>query len=520
MSDIAGVSNLAHDCGLSIIDEFGFIKFASQNERYSKIKHDVALTKTLVEKFLDCDTKVFYEDLVTNDGDFLWQGFDFLERDEIAYKFYNGIPEKEKMENFTFWRNLNSRSDLFYQMWDNSLDHHRSHGAQAFYTRPWDTHEGTVILSMDGGGKDSWSSNNIYTYDEENNRLVQKHSDSFSVGQIYTEITEKLGFRAMEEGTTMGLSSFGEPIYYDWLVGCIDRAYSDSGPDIYKIAESILAKRFRQEIKKKFNESDLAAQDFQTKANIAASLQKWAQEQIVFYAKKARKYGSKLCYSGGVAQNIIANSMIRPLFDDMWIATNPGDGGSSLGCAAWEYCNQYGGNKIRWVDAYLGHNIDREVNPREVVDYILKEKVCGIANGRSEWGPRALGNRSLIGDVRYDIKDTVNKIKKREKYRPFGPLILEEEFDKWFSGPTNEYMQFVCKPNHDLASVIHVDGTSRVQTVPANSRSIIRPILEEYFERTGVPMLLNTSLNIKGQPILNDEEDAKKFEEINKVRVF
>ena len=520
MSYIAGVSNLSHDAGLSIIDEKGSIEFASQNERYSKIKNDTALTKTLVEKFWGCDTKVFYEDIRLNDGATLWNGFDFMERDSIAYSFWENIPETEKMDNFVFWRNINTRSDLFYLMWDNYLDHHRSHAAQAFYTRPWDSYEDTVLMTLDGAGKDSLSSNNIYTYDAKNNRFDQKHSDALSVGQIYSEITEKLGFRINEEGTTMGLSSFGEPIYYDWLVSAIDRIYSLSGPDIYKINESFLRSHFSSEIKKRFKIENFKDQDFQLKANIAASLQKWAQEQIIFYAKKARKYGSKLCYSGGVAQNIIANSMIRPLFDDVWIATNPGDGGSSLGCAAWEYCNQYGGNKIKWVDAYLGHNIDREINPREVVDYILKEKVCGIANGQSEWGPRALGNRSLIGDVRYDIKDTVNRIKKREKYRPFGPLILEEEFDKWFSGPTNGYMQYACKPKHDLASVIHVDGTSRVQTVPASSRSIIRPILEEYFERTGVPMLLNTSLNIKGQPILNDLEDAKKFEEINQVRVF
>ncbi len=146
--------------------------------------------------------------------------------------------------------------------------------------------------------------------------------------------------------------------------------------------------------------------------------------------------------------------------------------------------------------------------------------MCGVANGKAEFGPRALGNRSLLGDVRYDIKDTVNKIKKRELFRPFAPAILEEYADEYFDGHKNEYMQYTCNAKHDYKSVIHVDGTSRCQVVKKDCQSVIRPILEEYYERTGVPMLLNTSLNIKGQPILNDEKDAADWEHKYKVRVF
>jgi carbamoyltransferase len=126
----------------------------------------------------------------------------------------------------------------------------------------------------------------------------------------------------------------------------------------------------------------------------------------------------------------------------------------------------------------------------------------------------------LLGDVRYDIKDTVNAIKRRQKFRPFAPAILEEFVDEYFEGYTNEYMQFVAKAKHDYASVTHCDGTARVQVVKANSKSALRPILEQYYEVTKVPMLLNTSLNIKGQPMVNNWEQALEFEKKYGVKVF
>ena len=122
--------------------------------------------------------------------------------------------------------------------------------------------------------------------------------------------------------------------------------------------------------------------------------------------------------------------------------------------------------------------------------------------------------------MRYDIKDTVNSIKRRQKFRPFAPAILEEYVNDYFEGYCNEYMQFVAKAKHDYTSVTHVDGTARVQVVRKDSTSALRPILEEYYEKTGIPMLLNTSLNIKGQPMVNTLEDAEKFQDNYGVRVF
>jgi carbamoyltransferase len=215
---------------------------------------------------------------------------------------------------------------------------------------------------------------------------------------------------------------------------------------------------------------------------------------------------------GGCALNCVANSKIKN--KNIWIMPSPGDAGSSLGAAALVQKK-----KLNWIDPYLGYNIDKEVNPREVVDQLLKAPT-GVANGRAEFGPRALGNRSLLADPRKDVKEVVNTIKQREQFRPFAPAILEEYSKDYFSGPMNRYMQFVAKAKHDYKSVTHIDGTARVQIVEKENKSILRPILEEWYERTGCPMLLNTSLNIKGQPIVNNEKDAEAFSKQYGVKVF
>jgi carbamoyltransferase len=193
----------------------------------------------------------------------------------------------------------------------------------------------------------------------------------------------------------------------------------------------------------------------------------------------------------------------------------PGDAGSALGAAAL-VCKK----KLKWKSPYLGHPIFNYIPVHKIVKELLKNKVCGVANGKAEFGPRALGNRSLLGDPRYDIKDTVNKIKRRQLFRPFAPAILEEYKDEYFKGPMNEYMQFIAKAKHDYSSVTHVDGTARVQVVKKDCRSLLRKILEEWYERTGCPMLLNTSLNIKGKPIVNTWEDAQEWSKLYNVDVF
>ncbi len=166
---------------------------------------------------------------------------------------------------------------------------------------------------------------------------------------------------------------------------------------------------------------------------------------------------------------------------------------------------------------YLGHNIEGPYPAQKLLDELLTNKIVGVANGRAEFGPRALGNRSLLADPRgLEIKDKVNKIKRRQEFRPFAPVILEEEAHKYFDMPCKEtpFMQYVvnCKEPDKYPAIIHKDGTSRVQTVTRQQHPGLYQLLVAWRDKTGCPMLLNTSLNIKGEPIVNTIEDARRFE--------
>jgi carbamoyltransferase len=174
----------------------------------------------------------------------------------------------------------------------------------------------------------------------------------------------------------------------------------------------------------------------------------------------------------------------------------------------------------------LGHVIPGAYPVAAAVDHLLRDRIVGVASGAAEFGPRALGNRSLLADPRGpDIKDQVNEIKRRQQFRPFAPVILEEYADQYFDLPrgwtTSHYMQAVgrCWAPDVFPAIVHVDGTSRVQTVPLNSASGIRQLLEAWHSATGCPMLLNTSLNIRGEPMINDRSDADRFEKLYGVHV-
>jgi carbamoyltransferase len=227
-----------------------------------------------------------------------------------------------------------------------------------------------------------------------------------------------------------------------------------------------------------------------------------------------------LVYAGGVALNCLANRNLGNYFDNIWIMPNPGDAGSSLGAAALAY-----GKKINWNNAFLGYNIPGTYPVRKILDELQTNKIVGVASGRAEFGPRAFGNRSLLADPRGpEIKDRVNDIKRRQHFRPFAPVILEEFTEEYFDMPKgfekSPYMQAVarCRKPKEFPAIIHKDGTSRVQTVPKDG-SGIRQLLEEWLTLTGCPMLLNTSLNIRGEPMVNDLNDAKRFEKEYGVKV-
>jgi carbamoyltransferase len=199
---------------------------------------------------------------------------------------------------------------------------------------------------------------------------------------------------------------------------------------------------------------------------------------------------------------------------------NPGDAGSSLGAAALVH-----GRRINFSSASLGHDIPGDYPVNSILDELVVNKIVGVASGRAEFGPRALGNRSLLADPRGgEIKERVNDIKRRQQFRPFAPVILEELADTYFDMPRgfehSRYMQSVARCRHpDLfPAIVHADGTSRVQTVPKDG-SGIRELLEKWYVMTDCPMLLNTSLNIRGEPMVNDRADADRFEALYGVKV-
>jgi carbamoyltransferase len=261
--------------------------------------------------------------------------------------------------------------------------------------------------------------------------------------------------------------------------------------------------------------------------DIAAATQavyEMAFERILYQASKSVDLTNNLVLMGGCALNCSANRLTGKYFRNTWIYPNPGDAGSAIGAVLaknpeWRYHND-------WSNTFLGYDIKGTASNEEIVEYIIQNKICGLARGKAEFGPRALGNRSLLADPRGDdIKDQVNAIKQRQEFRPFGPAILEEHVDMYFDMPagwnTSRYMQVVARCRHPshYPAIIHRDGTSRVQTVP-NDGSPFRQLLELWYARTGCPMLLNTSLNIKGKPMVNDHADAMNFQHQYGVKVF
>lgn len=221
---------------------------------------------------------------------------------------------------------------------------------------------------------------------------------------------------------------------------------------------------------------------------------------------------------GGCALNASANTMLWDIFDNIWIMPNPGDAGSSLGAALALH-----GSHIKWEGPYLGYNITGDYPVDEIFNEIMTNQIAAVANGRAEFGPRALGNRSILADPRDpNIKDKVNKIKNRELFRPFAPVIMAEHASEWFDMHyESPYMQYTpkCLKPELIPSVVHVDGTSRVQTVTYDQHPGLYSVLEKFYKETGVPILLNTSLNIKGQPLLNDEKDIGEWESMYNVKI-
>ena len=364
--------------------------------------------------------------------------------------------------------------------YDTSFGHHESHAAAGYYTSTFDE---CNVLVIDAIGE--WDTISIWKAKDDKLKKITSWKYPYSLGLLYSAVTQRIGLKPNEdEYITMGMAAFGQPLYVKQLE---ERLWENNHRGIGNILPDVK------------NE------------DLAASIQALYEQELLKLVKMCPH--QNLVLMGGCALNCAANSKIKG--KNIWIMPSPGDSGSALGAAA-----LVRKKKLQWTNPFLGYPIMRRTHVKEVVEELEKNHIVGLANGRAEFGPRALGNRSLLGDPRYDIKDTVNRIKRRQLFRPFAPAILDEYADEYFSGPMNEYMQFVAKAKHDYKSVTHVDGTARVQIVKQGCGTVLREILEEWYDRTGCPMLLNTSLNIKGEPMINTWEQAEEWSRKYNVPVF
>ena len=502
-----GVSAGFHDAAVTLINSAGDIVFAGHSERYSKKKNDAHISPGLLADIAQypVDTVAYYERpwLKQLRSWYAGQGLDWqsLTLEQVISRELGDYYQT-------------CRDQLVRCKWDNissielrGFNHHLSHAAAGFQTSPYD--QATVVVIDAIGEFDTisiWSAE----YDRKGRAKYKKlwgQRYPHSIGLFYSAITKRVGLHPLdEEYITMGMAGWGKPNWYQRM-----------HRDLIENDSEIL---FQDNMHLGINDDYL---DMATNEDLAASAQLLAETLIGEVIARARSIGSSsnLVYMGGVALNCLANRNLGNYFNNVWIMPCPGDAGSSLGAAALAY-----GGRINWHDAYLGHNIAGPYPTNAILDELIMNKIVGVASGRAEFGPRALGNRSLLADPRGpEIKDKVNEIKRRQQFRPFAPVILAEHVHEYFDVPSGwsdtSYMQVVahCRRPDLFPAIVHVDGTSRIQTVAPGNNSGIRDLLEKWYVMTGCPMLLNTSLNIRGEPMVNDRRDADRFEQLYGVKV-
>ena len=480
---IWGVSALFHDAGISVIRDNQLI-FGAHAERYSGIKHDKQLNYALLKDAI----KHGHPDHV------VWYERPWKKRvrqilsTEVFYGKWYPSPKK-------YLYNLGIRCPVTF------VDHHYAHACAGAYTSNYSR---AIVVVIDAIGEMDTCS--VWEYSRDLG-LFKKWSVKYptSIGLLYSAFTKRCGLKPMhEEYITMGMAAWGKPIYAEQIKKDFIKSYHP-----FKMKRNV-----HKGIANYLPDAD--------PMDLAASIQQIAEEFIIDFVQRAVQHHGDLpvVYQGGVALNCVANTKLLDICKHgLWIMPNPGDCGSSLGAAL-----SYGQKPIKWPGPYIGTDIAKPYPVDACITELSTNKMVGIANGRAEFGPRALGHRSLLADPRgHDIKDKVNAIKRRQKFRPFAPAILEEYLHDYFdiNVDRSPYMQYVgqCKKPNDFPAIVHVDGTSRIQTVGKNDCAGFRRLLERWHAHTGCPMLLNTSLNIKGKPMINTRQDADKFEHEYGVKV-
>jgi len=541
--NILGISAYYHDSSAALVSDCRLVSAAAE-ERFTGIKHDNSFPVNAVEyclsannlKINEIDKVVFYEKPLTKFDRIISGYLETAPKSFLAFR--KAIPSWLSKK---LWVSQTIKKVLDYDGEIHFSDHHLSHAAGAYYCSPFDS---SAIMTIDGVGE--WATASIGVGDGNKIRLDKTMHYPHSVGLLYSAITYFLGFRVnSSEYKVMGLAPYGEPIYADKIKDELVRIFDDGSILLNlkyfkfhyglvmtgKKLEKLFGRNCRQP------ESEITESD----KNIAASIQQVAEEIVLKMAAYSRdRYQKKnLCLSGGVALNSTIAGTLKDsgLFENIYIQPASSDSGSAVGAAlylAYSLSNaskindqpyfslgpDYESEKIKSILAendilFHRHRID------DIASLIAREisegKIAALFQGPMEFGPRALGFRSIIADPRESrMKDTINKrVKFREPFRPFAPAILEERVDEFFEkGTRSSYMLFNYKVRIEkkslIPAVIHVDGTARIQTVSRSDNERFYRIIEEFEKITGVPVVLNTSFNLRGYPIVNSPLDAIK----------
>ena len=492
-----GISGNSHDAALAVFEHQPWNKdsmkllFASHSERFSGLKNDPHLNDKLInyaKQYGEPEEVIWYEKpkLKTIRQLFAGQGREYWKKNNIK----------------TYLKTYGISCPIRYS------GHHRSHVAGGYYSSG--LRSATIVVVDSMGEFDPLT---IWKAVDKTLKCVYRQGYPHSVGLWYSAMTQRIHLKPQEdEYILMGMAAYGDP----------DRLYKDIKNDFFSLDNGW----GRSYIKTKENlhrgclswRPDLNT--MQDLFDIAAGTQRLYEELLVSISNKAKRIAPNpnLILTGGCALNCSANSKIYNDWDRVWIMPNPGDSGSAVGSVL-----SYYDEHISWPGPYLGYNIEGDYPVEQLITELKTTGIAGVANGKAEFGPRALGNRSLLADPRGSrIKDKVNAIKHRQEFRPFAPAIIGDRVNDYFDGPTGPYMQYTasCRAPNEFPAIVHADGTSRVQTVSKTDNPGFRRLLERWEEETGCPMLLNTSLNIKGQPIVNDLTDAQEFAKMYNVKVY
>ena len=572
MGSILGISAFYHDSAACILVD-GKIIAAAQEERFTRKKHDPNYPHNAIEfvlkyadlKLSEVDQIVFFEKPFLKFERLLETYVAFAPKGFVSFAKAMPLWIKEKLFQKNLLFNKLKQHDESYKSDENIFfsDHHLSHAASAFFPSPFDE---AVILTADGVGE--WATTTVAVGKGNNLEIKKEIHFPHSLGLLYSAFTYYTGFKINSgEYKLMGLAPYGNPIYEDKIKQLLDlkedgtfrldQKYFNYATGLTMTNEKF-NKLFGQKPRNPQNENIT-----QFHMDIAASIQKVTEEIMIKLAKSIRdEYGiGNLCLAGGVALNCVANGKIlqEKIFDNIWIQPAAGDAGGSLGAAlALWHIDQGNKRTVNLIDDMKGSYLGTEYNQEEIENelkatganfetlkyeelidrtakYLSNEKAVGWFQGRMEFGPRALGARSILGDPRSNkMQKNLNlKVKYRESFRPFAPSVLREDLSDWFDmNVDSPYMLLVANINpnkkiemndeqknlfgidklnikrSDIPAVTHVDYSARVQTVTKNTNSRYYDLISKFKEKTGCPVIVNTSFNVRGEPIVNTPTDA------------